>query len=144
MSRSFKRYLFPVIITLCLIFLLPSTVSAHRMIVEPVEEGIVKVIYDGGRIARRAEVVVYDEAGSEIARGGLDEKGHFYYPLDQGDVQVVADDGLGHRAEWKTGDSHGDGLSRAVTVILVLLGFVIIALVFHYRVKNQEEALPVE
>ncbi|UNC93110.1 hypothetical protein [Candidatus Contubernalis alkaliaceticus] len=140
MHKGFKRFLISFLLTTLMVFLLSAPVYAHRMIVEQVEEGIVKVIYDGGRIARRAEVVVYDDIGIEIAKGSLDENGHFQYPLDRGDVLVVADDGLGHRAEWKTGDSHGELLPRAVTIALVLLGFVAVAVFFNNRVKKKEDA----
>lgn len=141
MVRGFNRHLISVILSISLIFLLSTPVCAHRMIMESVDEGIVKVIYDGGRIARRSEVVVYNEKGEEIARGKLDENGYFHYPLDQGDVLVVADDGLGHRVEWQTGDSHGEGLPRAVTVTLVLLGFVSVAVIFNNRVKKKQAVL---
>ena len=144
MHRSFNRHLVSCVLTLFLIFLFSAPVSAHRMIVKPVEEGVVTVIYEGGRKARRAEVVVYSEKGEEIARGSMDENGHFHYPVDQGDVRIVAEDGIGHKAEWRSGDSYEEELPRGLTVTLVFLGFVIIALIFHYRIKKKEESMPVD
>lgn len=139
MYRGFTRHFVSILLTISLVFLIYAPVYAHRMIVEQVDEGIVKVIYDGGRIARRSEVVVYNEKGEEIARGKLDENGHFHYPLDQGDVLIIADDGLGHRVEWQTGDYHGKGLPRGVTVSLVLFGFVAVAVFFNNRVKKKHK-----
>ena len=135
-SKLLKIFLFMMIFSL---ILLPcSPVSAHRMMIEPVEEGVIKVYYEGGQIARRAEVVVYDQNNREIARNGVDAEGYFQYPLDKGDVMLIADDGMGHRAEWKIGEGRADDLPRGPTVAIVLAGFCLIAGLFHYRVKKKE------
>lgn len=123
------------------VLVIDAPVSAHKMYVEPVEEGVVQVYYEGGRTPRRCEVVVYNQRGEEIARGGLDEDGLFHYPADQGDVRVVANDGMGHRSEWRTGDAHGQGLPRFVTVVLVVLGLLGVAAFFNQRAKKKQAAV---
>ncbi len=132
-----KGFVFNLIILVFLVISI-TPVSAHRMIVEPVEEGVVTVYYEGGQLARRAEVVVYDKEDNELARGGLDEEGKFEYPLDQEAALIVADDGMGHQAEYVVGEEIGGELPRGITVAAVLLVFGLIAGIFQYRVKKRE------
>lgn len=137
-----KGFIFILIILVVLVISI-TPVSAHRMIVEPVEEGVVTVYYEGGQLARRAEVVVYDKEGNELARGGLNEEGNFEYPPDQEAALVVADDGMGHRAEYEIGEETGEELPRGITVAAVLMVFGIIAGIFQYRVKKKEARVQV-
>jgi len=126
------------VVILCAVFILPaSPVFAHLMLVEPVEEGLIKVVFDDGTVARHAEVVVYNEKDEEIARGDVDDNGKFSYPEQEAEL-IVADDGFGHRAEYVVGDEPQEALPRGLTVTVVLAGFGLIAGVFHYRVKNRK------
>lgn len=125
-----------VVLIISWIFLPATPAFAHLMLIEPVEEGKVQVVFDDGSIARHAEVVVYDDEGEEIARGDVDEEGKFHYPPENADL-IVADDGFGHRAEHAVGEDPGEALPRGLTVAVVLSGFALIAGVFHYRVKKK-------
>ncbi len=119
------------------LLLLPaSTVFAHMMLIEPVEEGKVQVVFDDGSPNRHAEVVVFDEDENEMARGDVDRQGYFSYPAE-GAVMLVADDGFGHRAEYLVGEDAPQALPRVPTVGAVLAGFLLIAGIFHYRVRKR-------
>lgn len=134
-SKLLKIFLLMMIFSLILLPCSPA--RAHRMLIEPLEEGVIKVYYEGGQIARRAEVVVYDQNNREIARNGVDAEGHFHYPLEKEPALLVADDGMGHRTEYVVGDEPQEALPRGLTVTVVLAGFGLIAGVFHYRVKGK-------
>lgn len=128
---------------LIIIILFVTPVSAHRMLIEEISEGVVKVGYEDGRFSRRTVVIVYDQQGEEIARGALDGEGLFYYdPADA--VLIEADDGLGHRTELVLGEEIADELPRGLTIALVSVGFLLIAGFFQYRLvkrKDSEEDL---
>ncbi len=129
---------FKIFILCSLLILLPaSPVFAHLMLIEPVEEDKVRVVFDDGSIARHAEVVVYDYNEEEVARGDVDDEGYFEYDPEKAEF-LVADDGFGHRAEYVLGEETTQALPRGPVVALVLLGFGLIAGVFHYRVKKKE------
>lgn len=132
-----KFHIFIFVLCSLLLLLSASPVFAHLMLIEPVKEDKVKVVFDDGSIARHAEVVAYDHNGEELARGDVDEEGYFRYDSEEAEL-LVADDGFGHRAEYVVGEETSQSLPRGPGVALVLLGFVLIAGVFHYRVKKKE------
>ncbi|ABR46753.1 hypothetical protein Amet_0526 [Alkaliphilus metalliredigens QYMF] len=130
---------------ICMIILLfaftVSPVYAHKMLIEPIEDGVIKVNYEDGSVSSRTEVVVYDSNGAEILTGSLDENGYFYYDTDLDATRIVADDGLGHRVEWQVGDpavysNHG---SKWKKISLVVAIFVVIGSVFFLRNKKAKE-----
>lgn len=125
-------------ILLILLIVLPAAqVFAHSILIEPVESGQVRVIFDDGSPARHAEVIVYNEQEEEIARGDVDRDGQFSYEAE-GAAFMVAQDQFGHRAEYTVGEEIGQALPRVPTVIAVLWVFVMIAGLFHYRVNKRE------
>ncbi len=135
MLKHFKTATMMLVVAM---FILPATpVLAHLMLIETLEEGKVQVVYDDGTVARRAEVVVYNEQDEEISRGQVDTEGVFEYSPVEAAV-IVADDGLGHRAQYVVEeDQHQAALPRGPTIALVLSGFGLIALVFHRRVRGK-------
>ena len=110
---------------------------AHLMLIEPLEEGKIQVVFDDGTTCRRSEVVIYDEDGEVIKQGEVDDDGKFSYPPEDAEL-IVADDGFGHRAEYEVGEDVQEALPRGPTIVLVLAGFTTIAGIFHYRVKNRK------
>jgi len=118
------------------ILLAASPVFAHLMLIEPVEEGKVKVVFDDGSAARHAEVVVYDEDVKEIDRGDVDDEGYFSFDPEEAEL-LVADDGFGHRAEYEVGEEAQQALPRGPVVAGVLFGFAAIAGFFQYRVSKK-------
>ncbi len=128
------------IIIFTVLFLLifgATPVAAHRMIIEEIGEGAVKVGYEDGRFSRRTEVVVYDDQQNEIVRGTLDEDGLFSYPAEEAYL-IEADDGLGHRAELNLAQGAARELPRALTIIAVSAGFILIAGFFQYRTSSKK------
>lgn len=136
----FSRTLLTITILAVLLLILPASPAfAHLMLIEPVEEGQVRVVFDDGSAARHAEVVVFTEEGEEVARGDVDRDGYFSYPAE-GAAKLVAEDNFGHRAEYVVGEDAHQALPRVPTVSAVLAGFLLIAGIFHYRVKKKGEA----
>lgn len=131
------KYLRVLSIILCLaVILLPgSLVFAHLMLIEPLEEGKIQVVFDDGTASRHSEVVVYDENDEVIKQGEVDEDGKFSYPPEDAEL-IVADDGFGHRAEYVVGEDPQEALPRGPTIFIVLAGFAVIARIFHNRVKK--------
>ena len=137
------RKITTILLALFMAILFVTPVSAHRMLIEEISEGVVKVGYEDGRFSRRTVVVVYDKQGEEIARGELDGEGLFYYAPEDA-VLIEADDGLGHRAELVLGEEIAEELPRGLTIALVSVGFLLIAGFFQYRLvkrKDSEEDL---
>lgn len=133
----FSRILLSITVLAAVVLILPvSTVFAHHMLIEPVEEGQIRVVFDGGSAARHAEVVVFSAEGEEIARGDVDNDGYFSYPAEDA-AMLIAEDNFGHRAEYVVGEDAHQALPRIPTVSAVLAGFLLIAGIFHYRVRNK-------
>ncbi|MFV8828925.1 hypothetical protein ACNSTQ_14180 [Alkalihalobacterium sp. APHAB7] len=89
--------------TFLFLFIGFHTVSAHKMIIIPEDDGTLKVLYEDGSFSTRTVVTVYDKKGNEIDSGPLDEHGAFYFDRDEAHF-FVATDGLGHRTEWTIGE----------------------------------------
>jgi len=126
-----------VVWAMLLVMLPAAPVFAHLMLIEPVEEGKIQVVFDDGTTCRHSEVVVYDENEQEIKQGEVDEKGKFSYPPEDAEL-IVADDGFGHRAEYVVGEDPHQALPRGPTIAVVLAGFVLVAVIFQYRVKKKK------
>ncbi len=126
------------ILLVTFLFLPASTVFAHLMLIEPVEEGKVRVVFDDGSPNPHAEVIVFDENENETARGDVGRDGYFSYPAEDA-VMLAAQDNFGHRAEYVVGEDAHQTLSRVPTVSAVLAGFILVAGIFHYRVRKKEE-----
>ena len=133
----FSRILLSITVLAVLVLILPvSTVFAHHMLIEPVEEGKVRVVFDDGSPNPHAEVIVFDEDENETARGEVDRDGYLSYPAEDA-AMLVAEDNFGHRAEYVVGEDAHQALPRVPTVSAVLAGFMLIAGIFHYRVRNK-------
>ncbi|MGN9164320.1 hypothetical protein ACTNDY_03395 [Tissierellaceae bacterium HCP3S3_D8] len=114
-------------IVIIMVILLISAIPAyaHKMTIEPVEDGVIKVHYDDGSFSSRTVVTVYDSNGEELESGKLDEEGKYTYDKDKDVSYIVAEDGLGHKDEWKVGeevkaDSGGSKTLKIVGVVAVL------------------------
>lgn len=103
-SRSSRKH--PLLIVLAVIVLFLTTVSvvqAHSMEIEPLEDQRVRVSYDGGGFSRRTAVTVLDDLGIVLEEGKLDAEGVYDYSHLNQAHKILADDGIGHRAEWVIG-----------------------------------------
>jgi nickel transport protein len=129
-----------ILIAFLLLFLTlqPSPSFAHRLVIEPKEPGLIKVVYEDGSFSTRTVVIVYDRHGNEIERGTLNSDGYYFY-----DVAVahffVADDSIGHRTEWTVGEEvvYKSDPHRWITAGVVSLILISIAVFFSYRSRRR-------
>jgi len=57
--------------------------------------------FSGGKRAKNATVVVYDEEGNQLLEGKTDEKGEFSFKVpERTDLKIVLKASMGHLAEW--------------------------------------------
>lgn len=106
---------------------------AHRLLVLPVEPGRVQVMYEGNSVARQAEVVLYDLEQRELVRGQVDEEGYFIYDPKLPVANLVANDGMGHRATWNPDVEPARETPKGPVVMLVIAVMVFVAAFFNYR-----------
>jgi hypothetical protein len=130
-----------ILAAVCGLILLEAPAYAHRMLIRPIEPGILRVVYDDGTIARRAEVVLYGADDRELVRGKVDQEGYFKYNQKLPIVLVVADDGLGHRATWKYGEKVKEELPMLAKAVLVMAFLVFAAAFFHYRESKKKQGI---
>ncbi|WP_163970481.1 hypothetical protein [Oceanobacillus halotolerans] len=138
MKKYWRWSVYLILFFLFVIFFESETVFAHRMVVEPIEDGVVYVRYDDGTPASAAYVTAYDETGDVLVEGQVDEEGYFYYDHDEEIDRFVADDGLGHRSASKDKMESPHILEKIPLVIRALLGtgvVVFIAAIFSFRNK---------
>ncbi|MBM4765261.1 hypothetical protein [Bacillus sp. B15-48] len=126
-----------VVFLLLFVFISSTTVYAHKMLIAPIEEGVIQVVYEDGSFSTRTVVYVYDQEGNEVDQARLDSDGYFYY--EEIGHTFVADDGMGHRTEWTVGeeiviksDPH-----RWIIIGIVVTVFVSIAIVSSYLAKRK-------
>ncbi|MGF7186502.1 hypothetical protein GGQ84_002614 [Desulfitispora alkaliphila] len=109
---------------------------AHRMLIRDMEPGIVKVIYDDGTIAKRAQVILYSGQDEELFKGNVSEEGIFNYDKTLQPSKAVADDGMGHRAEYDFSKGEVIETSNTPKAVLGVSMLVFIAAFFNYRNKK--------
>lgn len=126
---------------LLLFTLLAPSVFAHRLLIDPKEPGVIKVIYEDGSYSTRTLVYVYDKQGNEISFGKLDSNGYFHYDHEKAFI-ITATDGIGHRTEWTVGEQivFKSDPHRWVTAAIVLFILGCIAVFFTCRKKYKERA----
>lgn len=130
-----------VIYLLFFIFISSTTVYAHKMLIVPVKEGVIQVVYGDESFSTRTVVSVYDQEGNEIDIGKLDSEGYFYYD-EESAHKFVADDGIGHRTEWTVGEENvvKSDPHRWIIIGIVVTVLVGIAILFSYRAKRKKVA----
>lgn len=122
MKKSVQKI--AIVILLCfsisLAFDIPA--YAHRMLIEPVEPGLIRVFFADNSAAIGAEVVFYDENEQQLLVGKVDQEGYYKYDKNLPIALVIADDGAGHRATWNYGEEvvHESVLPKVVLTIAVL------------------------
>lgn len=122
----------------CMFFLTPSTAYAHGMHLELVEPGVLMVEYDGGGFSPRMEITIYDEEGKELGKGLVDEEGKYFFDTSLSVHRAIADDGMGHRAEYKEGVEHKN-IPKLPVVIGVFAVIGVIFVVFNKKGKSKKD-----
>ena len=121
---------------ICMLLLVPSISYAHGMLLKLVEPGVLQVEYDGGGFSPRTEVTLYDNAGNELEKGLVDEEGKYHFNESFDVHKAVADDGMGHRAEYEKGVEQRT-IPKLPVVIGVFVVVGIIFMVFNKRAKQR-------
>ncbi|TCK98136.1 hypothetical protein EDC19_0554 [Natranaerovirga hydrolytica] len=127
------------LILLIVIFSLSSTVVyGHRMLIEPIEDGMVKVYYADGSFSNTTQVMVYDTSNNLIVSERVNDEGYFDYASYSDAHKLVADDGLGHRVEWQVGDpiSYSSSFYYWLKIVIVVVIIIGIGLIFYIRQKR--------
>ena len=137
-SSEDRKRMIMILLMLMIVLTPDGKIFAHRMVIEELEAGLVKVGYDDGRFSRRTEIVVYDEKGTELQRGMIDASGQFSFSPEQAAL-IVADDGIGHRAEMALGAEVLEEKPRGLTVSLVFIAFLTLSGIFQYRVSSRQK-----
>jgi uncharacterized GH25 family protein len=133
------------------VLLAPASAAAHRIEVDarmlPDGRFHVEVFYSDGKPARKAEIIVRDLSGNEVARGAADADGVFEFLAPLGvELEVEARHEGGHRAvkkiksrEAEKGSSESGKRGRipygklAVGVVLI----VALALFVRWALRNR-------
>lgn len=119
---------------ICLV-LLPSVVYAHGMFLELEEPGVLRAEYDGGGFSPRTEVTIYDENDNELDKGLVDEEGKFHFDKSLDLHRAVAEDGMGHRAEYKKGVE-----TKTIPKVPVVIGvFAVVGVIFMIQNKKVKQ-----
>lgn len=132
---GFRKVMFPLILVYFLVVTAQAS-HAHSMIIEPLEDKRVMVQYDGGGFSRRTVVTVLDSTGQVLEEGKLDSEGVFDFSHLPGAARIVANDGLGHRAEWVVGTTrHNRPKLPAVAAVWLVCG----GIAWRYRGKKTDK-----
>lgn len=126
-----KKFLFCLIV---LLLLVPGVAHAHGMFLRLEAPGVFRVEYDGGGFSPRTEVVLYDKEGRELERGLVDEEGKYHFDETLAVYRAVADDGMGHRAEYKEGVE--EKTIPKVPVVIAVFAVVAIIYVIYSKKKR--------
>jgi len=125
------------LILLCVVLLIPNFVFAHGMFLKLKAPGVLKAEYDGGGFSPRTEIVIYDEAGNELGKGPVDENGEFHFDKNLKVHSAIANDGMGHQAEYKEGV-----VEKSIPKLPVVIGvFVVIGIVFMIYNKKSKSVV---
>ncbi|MBP2027552.1 hypothetical protein J2Z35_001349 [Acetoanaerobium pronyense] len=132
MINIFKKS--SIFIFLIVALLLPGVSFAHGMDLILEESGVLRVEYEGGGFSPRTEITIYDENGNELAKGPVDEDGKFHFDENLNIHKAVADDGMGHRAEYQEGATE-----KNISKLPVIIGVFAVAGIFVYVFSNKNK-----
>lgn len=123
-----------ILLLLLALLLIPTAVYAHAMFLELVEPGVLRAEYDGGGFSPRTEVTIYDEQGEELDKGLVDEHGRFYFNQNLDVHHAIAEDGMGHRAEYMKGKE----VKSVPKIPVVIAVFALVGVIFARYNKKQK------
>lgn len=116
-----------------------STASAHRMLIDEEQKGILKVYYQGNIAATMATVTLLDGEGKVLANGPVDVEGKFAYDSKLKPSLAKADDGMGHRATYDFVKGRPQETSVAVKTFFVVAVFLFVAAFFYMRQQQKKK-----
>ena len=127
-----------VLILISILLLSTSTVYAHRLMIDPVDEYEIQVIYEDGEAIKNAGIQILDEEGEILLEGNADEEGYYSYEGEDQAHSIVADDGTGHKVTWVIGEAveqHGEWM-QYIKIIGVAAGLILISLYFGKKARE--------
>lgn len=127
-------------ILVLLIFLLSlTTVYAHRMMIDPVEDTRIWVGYEDGTTVENINIQVLNEEEEIIAEETADEEGYYSFENYPEAHSIIADDGMGHRVTWVVGEPavYREGWGRYLRILGVLTLFILVAIYFQRKIKKK-------
>ncbi|MBS4021035.1 MAG: response regulator [Dethiobacter sp.] len=130
--RSYPQ-IFTVIIFVSIFLFLQIPAFAHRMLIRPIEPGLIQVVFDDDTVAKGAQVTLYDEGEEQLVQGNSDGEGFFKYDSKLPVALAVADDRIGHRATWQPDQEIKEELPKLPVAVLTLSVFIFVAAFFHLR-----------
>ncbi len=133
--RAFKVAL----LTIIFIMVLRTDASAHKFVIDPIEQGVIKVSYEDGKISEDTLLTLYDVNREQLAQVQINQDGTFHYDDYPEVFYIVADDGMGHRVQWQVGQPirYNSGIWKWIKVAAIAAIFIVIALYFQQRKKKQ-------
>ncbi len=136
--KGFKNAILVVLVFV--LFTVP--VYGHKMTITPMEPGVIKVHYADGTFTDQIQLTLYNGEKEEISIGTLDEAGYFHYDTDSEVVYIVADDGMGHRVQWKVGDpvSTSSSIGKWLKIGAIVVIFIGISVIFQIKKKSKTKA----
>ncbi len=138
MTRRSYPQIYAVILFFSIFILFEVPVYAHRMLIRPIEPGLIHVVFDNDTAVQGAEVTLYDVDEEQILQGNSDEDGYFDYDRNLPVARVIASDGMGHRATWRPDQEVKAELPKLPVAILTLSVFIFIAVFFQSRQSPKE------
>lgn len=125
-----------ILLAISLLIFYETPAYAHRLLIRPIESGVVRIVYDDDTVVGKAEVIIYGENEIVLEQGQVDADGYYKYDKNLPIVLIVANDGLGHRARWTYGDEVKEELPILPKAVLTVAVLVFVAAFFHYRNTN--------
>ena len=126
-----------ILATIVMLLVLPGLAFAHGMDLILEEPGVLRVEYEGGGFSPRTEVTIYDMEGNELGKGLVDDEGRYLFDQELVVARSVANDGMGHVAEYREGVEE-----RTIPKLPVVIAvFALVALIWKLvdrRSKNTQ------
>lgn|GEM_PF-919786 len=139
-NRNWNRKVAAKGILVLLMFLLSvTTVYAHRMMIDPLEDSTIWIGYEDGTTVENMSVEVRDDQGEILVEDTADEDGYYSFENISEAHSITADDGMGHRVTWVVGEPAAirGGWGRYIRIIGITGMFILIALYFQRRIRNK-------
>ncbi len=141
-NKMQRRMISRGMLVLLMFLLSATTVYAHRMMIDPVDDKAIWVGYEDGTTIANINVEVLDEQGEVLAAETADEEGYYSFENISDAHSITADDGMGHRVTWVVGEPAAvmEGWTRYLRIAGIVLIFILVALVFWQRTRRFNKA----
>ena len=133
-----NKFIVNILLVIFLITLLMVPVFAHRMLIKPVEPGKLQIIFDNKSPAPMTQVRFLDKDNKEIFTATADNEGYVVYDTNLKIARVIADDGLGHKTQWKYGEEFKMPMSLKTKGAIGVFGLAFVATFFHFKTQRKK------